>query len=94
MAKIIDRKYKISLKSNTPLDMDEKWVRKLNCETKSISQIGAQPVSIDVIGENPAIIKNRQATTAMIKLITWLRVREEVILPILKKAPAINMLPT
>ena len=93
MENIIEKKYSTSLRSSTPLEMEEKWVRKLNWDTRSIIQSGAHPDIIVIMGVNPDKMKNKQATTAIMKLMTWLRVSEDVMLPTLKKAPAIKMLP-
>src|ERR1035441_2684684 len=45
-------------------------------------------------GGKPARIKNKHATTEMMKLTTWLRVMAEVIQLTARYAPAISQLPT
>ena len=54
------------------------------------NHIGAHPESTAVTGAKPASMRNRQATTARMKLTTWLRVRAEVMLPTLKNVPAMR----
>ena len=56
----------------------------------SISQAGAQLTTMSVIGGQLQRIKNNQKTTDKTKLTTGLRVSEEVIQVISRKAPALS----
>ena len=53
----------------------------------------AQLSSMLITGGKPAKMKNRQTTTAIIKLTTCVRVIAEVMQLIARYAPAINQLP-
>src|ERR1039458_10211647 len=90
---ITDRKKTTSRESTVPLVNDSKWVITLNEETRSTSHGLSMRVSTSVTGGNPQSTRNRQITTEMMKLTTWLRVMAEVMQLIDKYVPAINRLP-
>jgi|SRR5665213_680079 len=90
---MIDRKKITSRESTTPFVNDSKCVITLNDDTKSTTHGRSIRVSKFVTGGNPHSTRNRQITTDMMKLTTWLRVSADVIDEIDKYAPASNMLP-
>ena len=77
----------------TPRSMAEKWGMKLKPDTISTAQMGAHSDRRSVTGGHPARTRKRQITTERMKLMTWFRVRDEVMLPTLRYAPAIRKLP-
>jgi len=72
-----DRKKSRSRESSTPFWNPSKWVITLNDVTKSTRR-GATCSSTLITGGKPARIRNRQTTSEMMKLTTWLRVSAEV----------------
>src|SRR5438105_4616775 len=90
---ITNRKKITSRESTIPLVNGSKCVITLNEETRSTSHGLSIRVSKLVTGGKPHSTRNRQITTEMMKLTTWLRVIAEVMQLIAKYVPAINKLP-
>ena len=78
----------------TPREISEKWDRKLSPATASTSTWGAHPVNRSSTIGRPLSRKTKQATTARMKAITWLRVRADMHEPMASMPPAISQLPT
>src|SRR5258708_216025 len=87
---IISRKKITSRESTIPVLNGWKWVITLKEETKSTSHGLSIRISKLVTGGKPHNTRNRQITTEMIKLTTWLRVIAEVMQLMARYVPAIG----
>ena len=82
------------VKSNTPYWILLKWERKDNDPIASVTQTGAQDLTLDKINPNPAITIIKQLIVDIMNAITWFLVKVERHEVSDKKEPAINQLPT
>ena len=81
------------VKSNTPYWILLKWERKDNDPIASVTQIGAQDLTLDKINPNPAITIIKQLIVDIMNAITWFLVKVDRQDVRDKKHPAINQLP-
>src|SRR5438045_1668916 len=90
---IIDKKKTMSRESSTPFWKPKKCVMTLREATVLTSHGLAACDRKSITGGKPHRMRNKQMTTEMMKLTTWLRVIAEVKQLMARYAPAMSQLP-